>query len=115
MGNEILWGDRFLSMKIIKTIAIFCFLNILYVTELPEVFWTLGTRLSLVLSFFTLRNDFMDLKKPLTLDEQLDKLIEHGMVISDREEAKDILKKVNYYLLRAMLCNLGKPLPAVIT
>ena len=39
----------------------------------------------------------MDLKKPLTFDEQLDKLIAHGMVISDREEAKDILKKVNYY------------------
>ena len=39
----------------------------------------------------------MDLKKPLTFDEQLDKLIVHGMVISDREEAKDILKKVNYY------------------
>lgn len=39
----------------------------------------------------------MDLKKPLTFDEQLDKLIAHGMVISDGEEAKDILKKVNYY------------------
>ena len=37
----------------------------------------------------------MDLKKPLTFDEQLDKLIAHGMVISDREKAKDILKKVN--------------------
>ena len=72
-------------------------LNILNVTELPEVFWTLGTRLRLVLSFFTLRRDFMDLKKPLTFDEQLDKLITHGMIISDREKAKDILKKVNYY------------------
>ena len=39
----------------------------------------------------------MDLKKPLTFDEQLDKLAAHGMVISDREKAKDILKKVNYY------------------
>lgn len=39
----------------------------------------------------------MDLKKPLTFDEQLDKLIAHGMVISDREKAIDILKKVNYY------------------
>ena len=38
----------------------FCFLNILNVTELPEVFWTLGTKLRLVLSFFTLRSDFMD-------------------------------------------------------
>ena len=39
----------------------------------------------------------MDLKKPLTFDEQLDKLVAHGMVISDREDAKDILKIVNYY------------------
>ena len=35
-------------------------MNILNVTELPEVFWTLGTKLRLVLSFFTLRSDFMD-------------------------------------------------------
>ena len=75
----------------------FVFLNILYVTELPEVFWTLGTKLSRVLSFFTLRRDFMDLKKPLTFDEQLDKLIAHGMIVADREKAKDILKRVNYY------------------
>ena len=27
----------------------------------------------------------MDLKKPLTFDEQLDKLVAHGIVISDRE------------------------------
>ncbi len=39
----------------------------------------------------------MDLKNPLTFNEQLDKLIAHGMVISDREKAKDILKRVNYY------------------
>ena len=34
----------------------------------------------------------MDLKKPLTFDEQLDKLIAHGMIVADREKAKDILK-----------------------
>lgn len=39
----------------------------------------------------------MDLKKPLTFDEQLDKLATHGMIITDREKAKDILKRVNYY------------------
>lgn len=39
----------------------------------------------------------MDLKKPLTFDEQLDKLIAHGMIVADREKAKDILKRVNYY------------------
>jgi hypothetical protein len=59
-------------------------MNILYVTELPEVFLTLGTKLRLVLSFFTLRRGFMDLKKPLTFDEQLDKLVDHGMIIIDR-------------------------------
>ena len=31
----------------------------------------------------------MDLKKPLTFDEQLDKLAAHGMIITDREKAKD--------------------------
>jgi len=59
-------------------------LNILYATELPEVVLALGTKLSLVLSFFTLRRDFMDLKKPLTFDEQLDKLAAHGMIITDK-------------------------------
>ena len=39
----------------------------------------------------------MELKKPLIFDEQLDKLAVHGMIITDREKAKDILKKVNYY------------------
>ena len=39
----------------------------------------------------------MDLKKPLTFDEQVDKLEAHGIVISNREKAKDILKRVNYY------------------
>lgn len=39
----------------------------------------------------------MDLKKPLTFDEQLDKLIAHGMIVADREKSKDILKRVNYY------------------
>ncbi len=39
----------------------------------------------------------MNLKEPLTFDEQLDKLVAHGIIISDRTKAKDILKKVNYY------------------
>jgi hypothetical protein len=59
-------------------------MNILYVTELPEVFLALGTKLRFVLSFFTLRRDFMDLKNPLNFDEQLDKLVAHGMIITDR-------------------------------
>lgn len=39
------------------------FFNMLCVTELPEVFLTLGTKLGLVLSFFTLRRDLMDLNR----------------------------------------------------
>ncbi len=39
----------------------------------------------------------MDLKKPLTFDEQLEKLISHSMVISDKEKAKKILSQINYY------------------
>ena len=100
IGVKVNVWEKFLvvmSMKIIKLLQFFCFLNILYVTELPEVFLALGTKLRLVLSFFTLRRDFMDLKKPLTFDEQLDKLAAHGMIITDREKAKDILKRVNYY------------------
>ena len=100
IGVKVNVWEKFLvvmSMKIIKLLQFFCFLNILYVTELPEVFLALGTKLRLVLSFFTLRRDFMDLKKPLTFDEQLDKLAAHGMIITDREKAKDILKSVNYY------------------
>ena len=39
----------------------------------------------------------MDLKELLTVDEQLDKLITHGMIVADKEKAKDIYKRVNYY------------------
>ena len=83
--------------KKIKTIA--CLLRVGYTkcNRVAQCFLTSGTKLRLVLSFFTLRRDFMDLKKPLTFDEQLDKLVAHGMIITDREKAKDILKRVNYY------------------
>ena len=33
----------------------------------------------------------MDLKKTLTFDKHGDKLAAHGMIIRDREKAKDIL------------------------
>lgn len=39
----------------------------------------------------------MNLKKPLSFDEQLDKLENHGMIIENREKAKNFLKCVNYY------------------
>ncbi|MCQ2555383.1 MAG: Abi family protein, partial [Clostridia bacterium] len=39
----------------------------------------------------------MDLKKPLTFDEQISKLKEHGLVIADTVSAKNILQTTNYY------------------
>lgn len=39
----------------------------------------------------------MELKKPLEYDEQVDRLIAHGMIIDDKEEAIEILKMINYY------------------
>ena len=39
----------------------------------------------------------MELKKPLTFDEQVDKLVEHKMLVSDKDKAIDILSKINYY------------------
>lgn len=61
--------------KKIKTIA--CLLRGGYTkcNRVAQCFLTLGTKLRLVLSFFTLRRDFMDLKKTLTFDEHGDKLV----------------------------------------
>lgn len=39
----------------------------------------------------------MDLKKPLTFDEQLERLEAYGIVVTNREKAIEILKRVNYY------------------
>lgn len=39
----------------------------------------------------------MDLKKPLTFEEQLQKLKEQGIVIDDEHKALQILKEINYY------------------
>ncbi len=41
----------------------------------------------------------MDLKKPYTLDEQIKKLKDHGVVITDETFAKNVLQKVSYYRL----------------
>ena len=41
----------------------------------------------------------MELKKPLTFEEQVDKLISHGLIVENRELAKEILETVNYYRL----------------
>ncbi len=37
------------------------------------------------------------LKKPLEYNEQVKKLIEHGMIVDDTVRAEDIIRKVNYY------------------
>jgi len=42
---------------------------------------------------------FMDLKKPYTLDEQIKKLKDHGVVITDETFVKNVLQKVSYYRL----------------
>ena len=81
---------KFTDKKLQNLLRFSVVLNILSVTELPEVFWTLGTRLRLALSLFALMRNFMNLKKPLTFDEQLDKLVAHGMVILDRESDKRV-------------------------
>lgn len=39
----------------------------------------------------------MDLKPPLSYDEQVEKLIQHGIIIDDPEKTKNILKQINYY------------------
>lgn len=39
----------------------------------------------------------MDLKAPLSYDEQIKKLEKHGIVVNDTEKAKKILKQINYY------------------
>ena len=42
----------------------------------------------------------MELKKPMSYEEQLNRLITHGIVVDDRDRAIDILKRVNYWLFR---------------
>lgn len=39
----------------------------------------------------------MDLKKPLNYSKQIDKLISHGIIISDKENAEKIISQINYY------------------
>ena len=39
----------------------------------------------------------IELKKPLTFDEQVEKLKTHGLIIAHEDEAKKVLRKVNYY------------------
>ena len=41
----------------------------------------------------------MDLKKPYTLTEQIQKLRDHGVVVTDEAFVRKVLQKVSYYRL----------------
>ena len=76
----------------------------LYPTELPRPFTGLGARVMfahcacMALLLF-LESDYMDLKKPLTIEEQIERLREHGMDIADVALAQRVLSEINYYRL----------------
>ena len=57
----------------------------------------IGDQAETCAQLFYVKEIFYGFEKPLTFDEQLDKLSIRGMIITDREKAKDILKKLNYY------------------
>lgn len=57
----------------------------------------MGTKPSARLGFFTLWRNDMDLKKPLNLYEQINRLKNQGIIIADEEKAISILEKINYY------------------
>ena len=40
----------------------------------------------------------MELKAPLSLDGQIDKLKSHGMIITDDNRVKNILSRINYFV-----------------
>lgn len=50
----------------------------------------------------------MDLKKPLTFSEQIDRLKLHGIIINDEKTAEIILSSVNYYRLSGYLLQFRK-------
>ena len=49
-------------------------------------------------AFFIFREEFtMDLKKPLSVPEQVTRLEGHGIQINDRAAVEDVLSRINYY------------------
>ena len=57
----------------------------------------LGTRSRIISTFLLLLGDsIMELKCPLTIEEQLDKLQSHGIIIDNVDEAKVFLQMVSY-------------------
>ena len=49
------------------------------------------------LFYFLGVTDKMELKPPMSYEEQWNKLIFHGIVVDDKENALNVLKRVNYY------------------
>lgn len=41
----------------------------------------------------------MELKPPLTFEEQIERLRQHGMIVDSKDVALAVLKQVNYYRL----------------
>ena len=57
----------------------------------------IGDQAETCAQLFYVKERFYGFEKTLTFDEQVDKLAAHGMIITDRGKAKDVLKRVNYY------------------
>ena len=66
-------------------------------TVLPEA-KALGTKLNLG-SAFLHYGGYMNLKKPMSIEEQIEKIRKHKIVISDEEAVKRILEEISYYRL----------------
>lgn len=41
----------------------------------------------------------MDLKKPYSIDNQIQKLQEHGVIVEDAAFARNVLQRISYYRL----------------
>lgn len=67
-------------------------------TELPVVFLVGDQAESFDSAFlFCQKGPSMDLKKPLTFEEQVAQLQSHGLIVDDYSEAITFLRQVNYY------------------
>lgn len=49
-----------------------------------------------LLAFFDRGDTDMELKQPLTINEQVDRLIVHGMTVESPKDAAEFLSYINY-------------------
>lgn len=68
----------------------------------------LGTKLNLRVQLFYFLGENMDLKKPTLIEEQIDTLASHGILINDREVAVEALSEIGYYRLSGYLLQYRK-------